>query len=122
VANECRAASATLTAASSGPIPKAPGSAGGYLHDLWDTDIRQPEKQRIIEKVRSLPRGQNIRLDLRCAIDVGADSFMELRYFYEKQYSNFLLQDFPFVLRIAILNRFPSWGELLPPPSKNLFR
>jgi len=32
VANECRAASATLTAASSGPIPKAPGSAGGYLH------------------------------------------------------------------------------------------
>jgi hypothetical protein len=31
VANECRAASATLTAASSGPIPKAPGSAGGYL-------------------------------------------------------------------------------------------
>jgi hypothetical protein len=31
VANECRAASATLTAASSGPIPKAPGSAGGIL-------------------------------------------------------------------------------------------
>jgi len=31
VANECRAALATLTAASSGPIPKAPGSAGGYL-------------------------------------------------------------------------------------------
>jgi Transposase IS200 like len=31
VANESRAASATLTAASSGPIPKAPGSAGGYL-------------------------------------------------------------------------------------------
>ena len=31
VANECRAASATLIATSSGPIPKAPGSAGGYL-------------------------------------------------------------------------------------------
>ena len=31
VANECRVALATLTAASSGPIPKAPGSAGGYL-------------------------------------------------------------------------------------------
>jgi hypothetical protein len=31
VANECRVASATLTAASSGQIPKAPGSAGGYL-------------------------------------------------------------------------------------------
>ncbi len=31
VANGCRVASAPLTAASSGPIPKAPGSAGGYL-------------------------------------------------------------------------------------------
>jgi len=31
VANECRVALATPTAASSGPIPKAPGSAGGYL-------------------------------------------------------------------------------------------
>jgi len=31
VANKCGIASAILTAASSGPIPKAPGSAGGYL-------------------------------------------------------------------------------------------
>src|SRR5712691_5413746 len=31
VAYKCRIASAILTAASSGPIPKAPGSAGGYL-------------------------------------------------------------------------------------------
>jgi hypothetical protein len=31
VANACRVASAPLIAASSGPIPKAPGSAGGYL-------------------------------------------------------------------------------------------
>src|ERR1700690_1126727 len=31
VADTCRVASAPLTAASSGPIPKAPGSAGGYL-------------------------------------------------------------------------------------------
>jgi len=31
VANKCRIALATLTAASNGPIPKAPGSAGGYL-------------------------------------------------------------------------------------------
>src|SRR3954464_3210180 len=31
VANKCRIASAILTTASSGPTPKAPGSAGGYL-------------------------------------------------------------------------------------------
>ena len=80
------------------------------------------KNKRSLKKFDHFREAQNIRLDLRYAIDVGADSFMELRYFYEKQYSNFLLQDFPFVLRIAILNRFSSWGELLPTPSKNLFR
>ena len=58
VANEYRVASATLTAASSGPIPKAPGSAGGYLQRVTrilaersanggllriTTDLRLPE-------------------------------------------------------------------------------
>ena len=42
MANECRVASAPLTAASSGPIPKAPGSAGGYLPD--------PKVRRRIDK------------------------------------------------------------------------
>jgi hypothetical protein len=35
VANKCGVALATLTAASSGPIPKAPGFAGGYLQLIW---------------------------------------------------------------------------------------
>ena len=92
------------------------------IDDLWDIDIRRPEKQAILEKVRALPRGNDIRTDLRYAIDVGANSFIELRYFYEKEHTNFLLQDFPFVLRNAILDRMPSWGALLPPPAKDLFR
>ena len=41
VANKYRVASATLTAASSGPIPKAPGSAGGYL-PLWTCHTNGP--------------------------------------------------------------------------------
>src|SRR5712675_1100006 len=42
VANKCRIASAILTAASSGPIPKAPGSAGGYLLLMRGTRQDQP--------------------------------------------------------------------------------
>ena len=50
VANECKVALATLTAASSGPIPKAPGSAGGYLllddvkFDLCDPTSNQSQR------------------------------------------------------------------------------
>jgi hypothetical protein len=92
------------------------------IDDLWDTDIRRPEKLAVLERVRALPGGERLRTDLRFAIDVGANSFIELRYFYEKEQSFFLLQDFPFVLRNAILDRMPSWGELYPPPAKGLFR
>jgi hypothetical protein len=38
------------------------------LDDLWDTDIRRPEKQAAIEKLRALPDGDEIRLDLRCRL------------------------------------------------------
>jgi hypothetical protein len=92
------------------------------IDDLWDSDIRRPEKQAVLEKIRALPGGEKLRTDLRFAIDVGANSFIELRYFYEKEGSYFLLQDFPFILRNAILDRMPSWGELYPPPAKGLFR
>jgi hypothetical protein len=44
VANECKVALATLTAASSGPIPKAPGSAGGYLPALTVRAARSSEQ------------------------------------------------------------------------------
>lgn len=92
------------------------------IDDLWDIDIRRPEKQAILEKIRALPRGEDLRTDLRYAIDVGANSFIELRYFYEKEHTNFLLQDFPFVLRSAILDRMPTWGAVRPSPAKDLFR
>jgi hypothetical protein len=88
------------------------------LDDFWDTDIRHPAKRKTIEHIRTLPTGRDLKLDLRYALDVGADSFRELRYFYETEQTFFLLAHFPFVVRRVILNRFPSWGSLLPKPSK----
>ena len=77
---------------------------------MWDEDIRRPERKRILEWIRSLPRGGELQLDLPYALNIGADSFIELRYFYEREDSYFLLDDFPGLCRIAILERFPSWG------------
>jgi hypothetical protein len=92
------------------------------LDDLWDTDIRRPEKQAAIEKLRALPDGDDIRLDLRYALERGADGFIELRYFYETEQVHFLLSDFPFCLRMLILRRCPYWGSVLPTPAKGLTR
>src|SRR5262245_40195818 len=89
------------------------------LEDLWDEDIRRPERQRAIEAIRSLPGGDKLRLDLLYALDIGADSFIELRYFYEKQSAYFLLGDFPNLLRRVILEHFPGWASVPPTPSKN---
>jgi hypothetical protein len=92
------------------------------IDDLWDAHIHHPDLLAIIEKVRQMPKGKDIRLDLRYALDIGADSFMDLRYFYEKQESYYLLQDFPKLLKKAILKRFPSWESVPSTPSIDLDR
>jgi hypothetical protein len=92
------------------------------IDDLWDAHIRQPHKLIMIEQMRTLPKGENLRLDLRYALDVGADSFLDLRYFYEKEQVFFLLSDLPTLLRIVILKRFPGWALALPKPSIDLTR
>lgn len=92
------------------------------LDDLWDADIRHPVKQGVLDHIRSTPAGQDLRLDLRYALAKGANAFVELRYFYEREQSFFMLSDFPFLLRNAILKRMPSWGGLVPEPSKGYLR
>ena len=91
------------------------------LEDLWDGEIRRPERMKVIEHIRKLPGGDSLRLDLPYALDVGADSFIELRYFYEKQSSHFLLGDFPDLLRKVTLERLPGWVSLTLPPSQGPF-
>lgn len=90
--------------------------------DLWDGDIRRPENQLVIAHLRTLPAGKTLRLDLRYALDVGANSFMDLRYFYETERAYFLLTDFPNLLRKVILKRFPAWQSALPKPAIGLIR
>jgi hypothetical protein len=82
------------------------------LEDLWDADARLPHQQKILDLIRTTPEGKNFRPDLIYALDVGANSFIELRYFYERQEAFFLLSEFPNMLRKVILKRFPSWGAI----------
>ena len=93
------------------------------LDDLWDIDIRQPERSAVLEEIRKRPGAENFRLDLRYALEKGAKGFEELRYFYEEENSFFLLSDFPYLLRKVIL---PSLGrysaktvEGLPPRTRS---
>lgn len=86
------------------------------LEDLWDHDIRRPERQKVLDHIRTLPRGKELRLDLDYALDIGANSFTQLRYLYETTQSYFLLGDFPNLLRMVILERFPSWASVPPTP------
>jgi|SRR5215471_8748454 len=79
------------------------------LEDLWDADVRLPHKRQVLDLIRAMPEGKNLRPDLIYALDVGANSFTELRYFYEKKEPFFLLNDFPDMLRKVILDRFPAW-------------
>jgi hypothetical protein len=85
------------------------------LEDLWDEYIRHYGRQPVINWIRSQPGGEKLRLDLPYALDIGADAFLELRYFYEGEGSYFLLEDFPDLLRIVILKRFPEWVIGEPP-------
>jgi HEPN domain-containing protein len=90
------------------------------LEDLWDGDIRRPERQKMLDLMRTFPEGRELRLDLMYALDVGADSFIDLRYFYEKQQAFFLLGGFPNLLRSVILERFPSWASVPPTLARGL--
>ena len=81
------------------------------LEELWDQSVRQPHRQVVLNHIRTLPEGQNLRLDLTYALDIGANSFIELRYLYETNRTYFLLGDFPDMLRTVILERQPSWAR-----------
>jgi hypothetical protein len=84
------------------------------IDGLWDTDIRHPDKQAVIQKMRDRYNGEPKRTDLRYALKLGKLGFQELRYFYERERSFFMLSHLPYVIRRAILIRFPSWGSILP--------
>jgi hypothetical protein len=75
------------------------------LEDLWDEDIRRPERMKVIDAVRKLPGGEKLRLDLPYMLDIGANAFIELRYFYEKEQAFFLVSDFSNLLRKVVLER-----------------
>jgi hypothetical protein len=92
------------------------------LQELWDIDIRKPERQKVLAHIRTFPDGHKLREDLPGALKLGADAFRELRYIYETQRSYFLLADFPNLLRAVILERIPWFGSIPPIQPKGPIR
>jgi hypothetical protein len=81
------------------------------LQELWDNDLRRPVRQKVIAHIRTLPDGKKLRLDLPSVFKLGANAFVELRYFYEREQSFFLLSDFHNLLRTVILERMRWWDR-----------
>jgi len=89
------------------------------IDGLWDTDIRHPLKKVSLEQLRATEKGKDVRNDLRYALKIGAKGFEAMRYLYEKEDCHFLLADFPYILRIAILRRHKDWDIVRPKSSIN---
>jgi HEPN domain-containing protein len=83
------------------------------LQEKWDSDIRRPGRQEILEKLRESGRKKLERSDLLYALKIGAKAFVELRYHYEKRDTYFLLYDFPELLFDTISELFPDWPARL---------
>lgn len=93
-------------------------STKSRLEALWDEHLKSPQRKKIFDHLRTLPEGKNLRPDLEHALDLGADSFIELRYIYENGSVFFLLGEFPNLLRQTILERFPELARPLPQPTR----
>jgi hypothetical protein len=90
------------------------------LEKLWEDYNKLPNRQKVLDAIRKLPVGHEVRTDLGYALDVGADAFREIRYIYETGKSFFLLGDFPNLLRQVIVERMPWWASFQPTPPKPL--
>ncbi len=87
--------------------------ARAEIEDSWNEYVSQPKKANIYEMIeRSV--GRPIPRDLRWSLRVGGDGFTGLRYAHEPQHAKttFLLGDFHFMVRQAILRRRPQWSKL----------
>ncbi|HEY8096675.1 MAG TPA: hypothetical protein VIE65_11380 [Methylobacter sp.] len=85
-----------------------------HLENLWNEDITRPERQKELNYIRQLPEGERLQLDLRYALDIGANAFIELRYFYETKRSFFILQNFPNILQKVIMEKSPPEWRYAP--------
>jgi hypothetical protein len=73
------------------------------IEDLWDEDLRRPDRERELNFIRGLPEGEQLQSDLQNVLGIGGNAFIELRYLYETKRSYFLLQNFPDMLQKVIL-------------------
>jgi hypothetical protein len=64
------------------------------LKALWEVESNKPARQRVLAHIRSLPGGERVKDDLPSVLQLGANAFQEIRYLYEMEKSDFLLNEF----------------------------
>jgi HEPN domain-containing protein len=87
--------------------------ARSEIEASWDDYVLQPRRAQVYE-VLEQNFGRPIPRDLRWSLRTGGDGFSVLRYAHEPQNANhtFLLGDFHYMVRKAILRRRPDWAKL----------
>jgi hypothetical protein len=82
------------------------------IEELWDEDIKQPHRKAIFDRIRAIPGEENQQFNLLYALNISANAFSDLRYFYETQQAFFILDEFPDILRKVTLENYPPWAAI----------
>lgn len=89
---------------------KLPDQIKRRIETLFDQDIWEPHTREFIQKVQIEIAKEPIPRHFPTLLKLGANTFVELRYVYEKKRDIFnLLTDLPSILRRVIVEIQPSW-------------
>jgi hypothetical protein len=81
------------------------------IKELWDQQVWSQESRELFSYTQTtVAKGQPIPRHFATALKLGANTFIELRYVYEKQRNiNNLIIDLPLILRKVIVEIHPEW-------------
>jgi hypothetical protein len=80
------------------------------IKDLWDQQVWTQGNRAFFEYVQTNVSNEPIPRNFTTALQLGANTFVELRYVYEKQRNiNNIIVDLPPILRRVIVEIQPNW-------------
>jgi hypothetical protein len=89
---------------------KLPPQIQKRIHDLWDEEIWQQGMRKMIDHLQTKFATGPIPRDFTTLLKFGANTFVELRYVFEKRRNiNNAIVELPSILRKVIVELYPEW-------------
>ena len=90
---------------------KLPEQIRERIKTLWDQDIWVQGKRELLDEFQTKIAKAPIPRDFSTLLKFGANTFVDLRYVYEKPRNiNNVISDLPQILRRVIIEIYPEWG------------